>query len=1154
MSGSWVWLAALVGSLATPQAEEEGLWLRYHLPRPAQVSLQIEDTEGRVVRSLLQGAPRPAGSSAELWDGRDRDGRPLPPASYRWRLLAFPGLEAEYLGRLGSDLPAGQEPGHAAFSGSADSVAIAALANRWVLTNRNPEPGAPALAMHEVGSNRRLASLENLPDGAALLDVATDGENFWILDDRARLWKWLRNRQALGKPLKLAASGDRLAVSDPYLALRQSPRRILLLDLNTGSFLRDWNLEAPLVSMDFDPEGHLLLLLKDRLLQQHPQQDQALLYIEDLKAAEALSVNRWNGHFWIADGGRVQQILHFADEGTLLQAWGKRGGRSRKVFGLEEETSFAGFADLAATPDGGLFAWEGISSPPQRFLRFAPSGTLMHAWYPGEGPAPQALAVEGRPDQFWLFHGSQSASLWQSVPGSFQGQLQAVYPLGFETGLDPGFQTSKPLPGSHSQDRWKLWQRPGQSLFVRLGPFPAVIRFSTALGRFQPLLLSGGGKPNQWPATIRQGAPPGSRIFLWVDWNRNGYAEWNEVRYDSEPGPRRTGFCFGPEEDLYFISERSLRRYPLTRWWQEGSARFPGFPEGEWIQEVPDRFFAAGQPILHWNRQGKAFWAGFSGRNVFGQAQDVYLGRWVPQSDQAWSVGGDESVFGAGQPAAGALAQYREFLGSSGQATFLTATFEQDVHPGRPPTFFGWDRHGLWVGGLMDRIWQSSQVEIGHYQASPGYRRGLLYQDPASEVTSLLLSWQREVRRYQIRGWRGWHRQSGSLQLEHAVSSGGAGFLAEMWNPENPGSPDRTWLQANARLEAEALIPRGLWQDGRQEAFLRLRGEWLISDSEWRGLRFHVPSGMRFHLDGKLLIDTWDRSEASVLQWTGKLQAGRRYTLQWELRWPVTGPAAKMSGIRAGGQLRPLGAPWCFLPDPDRRAPWPAGSGWVRTLSIATDSSTPSSETVPWLGAGLEEIETDPEQVAGCSWTGALRVFETGLHSFRLTGPKEAAALALKINGRQVQIREGPAGLTLWLDARHDYAVEIQAQAPVSALASISLEWRPPRSGFRWQKFPSCLRFPAGPKQARPPVRMISPRHDSVLSQQGAVRLEAGAGGTELVAVEFFVDGKRVGRDSNPPYQVEVQGMEPGFHQASARGWARNGLDQHAPPVTFEIR
>jgi len=68
-----------------PNPFHDAVTLRYALPKAADVSLEIHDVSGRVVRHLERGR-KAAGEHALRWDGRDDTGRPMASGAYYARL------------------------------------------------------------------------------------------------------------------------------------------------------------------------------------------------------------------------------------------------------------------------------------------------------------------------------------------------------------------------------------------------------------------------------------------------------------------------------------------------------------------------------------------------------------------------------------------------------------------------------------------------------------------------------------------------------------------------------------------------------------------------------------------------------------------------------------------------------------------------------------------------------------------------------------------------------------------------------------------------------------------------------------------------------------------------------------------------------------
>ena len=67
-------------------------WIQYHLSKPAEVTITIQDPDGNLVRKLELGH-KPAGNyehreRAAQWDGLDEQGEPVPNGTYFYTLTA----------------------------------------------------------------------------------------------------------------------------------------------------------------------------------------------------------------------------------------------------------------------------------------------------------------------------------------------------------------------------------------------------------------------------------------------------------------------------------------------------------------------------------------------------------------------------------------------------------------------------------------------------------------------------------------------------------------------------------------------------------------------------------------------------------------------------------------------------------------------------------------------------------------------------------------------------------------------------------------------------------------------------------------------------------------------------------------------------------
>ena len=96
------WLKSILSILlilskasALPAASRE---IQYTLPDSANVTVVIENAQGRRVRNLVADAPREEGKNVETWDGYDDAGNPCAAGEYRWRGLTHGKIESRYAG------------------------------------------------------------------------------------------------------------------------------------------------------------------------------------------------------------------------------------------------------------------------------------------------------------------------------------------------------------------------------------------------------------------------------------------------------------------------------------------------------------------------------------------------------------------------------------------------------------------------------------------------------------------------------------------------------------------------------------------------------------------------------------------------------------------------------------------------------------------------------------------------------------------------------------------------------------------------------------------------------------------------------------------------------------------------------------------------
>ena len=99
-------LALIAGAIAigAARAALADVPISYKLPTDGRVSVAIYSAQGRLTRTLLNSELQKAGEHQLAWEGLDQNGRAVSPGQYTWKLVHGPGIKAEYLLSLGTNV------------------------------------------------------------------------------------------------------------------------------------------------------------------------------------------------------------------------------------------------------------------------------------------------------------------------------------------------------------------------------------------------------------------------------------------------------------------------------------------------------------------------------------------------------------------------------------------------------------------------------------------------------------------------------------------------------------------------------------------------------------------------------------------------------------------------------------------------------------------------------------------------------------------------------------------------------------------------------------------------------------------------------------------------------------------------------------------
>ncbi len=396
-----------------------------------KVSVNIFDENGGVIRELIGGEPHPKGSLTVRWDGRDAFGNPMKPGNYRWGAYFHHGLKAEFQGSVGvSGNPSyNTMDGKGAWGGDhTNPIDAAADADSLYLLWPVSEAGK-ALVKTDLKGNVLWRKNPFVGGGfGPFYAVATEGKNIFLIRGDKKGSYLVRVDSATGALLTwpeggaseiLVCSGQSPVVpteSTPSvvaygaggkdaaapegssrgpdsagLAVRggkvyvssYSLGKIFIVDAETGSPLGE--LACPGVrGISFDAAGNLLAV------SYLPEKSQVVRFSGGAGEAQPAITSGLempydvaatpDGHVFVSDLGKSQQVKEFDAQGRLVKALGEKGGRPWQGRFAPEKKAFLVPAGLAVDANGDLIVAE--SSPPKAISRVRiADGAILNRWY-----------------------------------------------------------------------------------------------------------------------------------------------------------------------------------------------------------------------------------------------------------------------------------------------------------------------------------------------------------------------------------------------------------------------------------------------------------------------------------------------------------------------------------------------------------------------------------------------------------------------------------------------------------------------------------------------------------------------------------------------------------------------------------------------------
>jgi len=404
-------LCCTVTLAADRPQNQGGVDISYHLPRDAEVTINVLDSNGWIVRELVRGQDQKAGKNSVHWDGCDQMGRPLPPGEYAWKLIHHTGLSANYILSVANS---GQPPyrtddnkgSWGACHGNPVSVAAddSGLYLTWVCEEGNAvfaKTDYDGKAIYKIhasqawGSNwaaavcgGNLYRVERGGAGPVLLkfDAASGRYANWAAKDEnvsgGKIKLAVEEADPADAKKKIERHPQAVAANDAYVAVSFPSFDHVAIFKTTGEKLKDIPVEKPR-GVAFLPDGRLAVChLKQVSAIDVPTGNATPLITADLDAPWGIAVAPGGKSLWITDQGTSHQVKQFSPAGKLLKAFGKQGGMPTE--GAIDHNSFSMPRGIACGSDGNIYVTE--DNALRRISRWSQDGKLLREWFGPLGP------------------------------------------------------------------------------------------------------------------------------------------------------------------------------------------------------------------------------------------------------------------------------------------------------------------------------------------------------------------------------------------------------------------------------------------------------------------------------------------------------------------------------------------------------------------------------------------------------------------------------------------------------------------------------------------------------------------------------------------------------------------------------------------------
>ncbi len=757
--------------------------IKYTLSADSQVTVAIDDAQGRRVRNLIGGAPRSAGAQTEPWDLLDDAGNPVPVGRYRYRVLHHTGVGIDYLMSYGNP---GNPPWATADTsggwGADHSLPQAALTvpNGVVLGWPMAESGWFLIGVGSDG--RKQWGIKNrYAFGDTRIHLATDGEFLYVASEQnpAPLMRYYkkqahsvlyRYRLSDRKLAPFGVAGDNsdeivltdkmdgnvsglaLAGDTAFISLTRDDR-IIAVSLRTGALTPALDVSFP-APQALQIEHNNLDVLSGKQIHRVDlaTRKSVALISTGLDDPGSFTLGS-DGAIYVSDRGAAQQVKVFTRDGGPARTIGVAGGRTPR--GTHNPQGIYRPIGLTVDAKNQLWVMEADDRPQRASVWNAATGAFLHEFIgaPHYGALDGSVAAFDRTMAFG--EGVQYRLDWSAKTYTYVGTPgrgandedvfgRAVVRRTFQ-------QKGRILTASNQHVQVVAELRDG--VLHPLAAIGEIDELTRRLGMYTGAIARKIEELKKAGATLdAKGNPKPSVAFIWTDRNGDGIAQDSEFVWKPD---LRLGSYWGSSigEDFTVYTQSSgnqcIYRFPVTAWTPAGApmytfetaTKLPHTGSAEHVSAMPDGMLIVNaKPQLQGidSKSGKTLW--------------TYPNPW-------------EGVHGshtADVPAPGRLigpistTGYAKVGGEVGTLFAMNGNLAQQ---------FLFTSDGLWVGAVM-RDWRLARVEDMYTVPDEDFGGYFWRDEKSGEV--YLEAGKSEYRVYRVTGLESVHRAEGSITVAKA--------------------------------------------------------------------------------------------------------------------------------------------------------------------------------------------------------------------------------------------------------------------------------------------------------------------------------------------------------------------------------------------------